>query len=233
MSDIDGGIVRAYVSAKRAEGVLGARSINSTLRVLSLVCAEAVEDGYLQANPVTRTRLVKTRKPARGWLEPDELADLLDACTEKSRTLVAVMALAGLRVSEAAGLRWRSVDLANGRLTVEASKTDAGRRVIRPEPGARRVAQGSPARKPVRRSRRSRVRHHDRTVEEPFEHHSAGTQTGARTSEQGQSGGWSPTDRTGVLSRLAADVLRPRIRRRSQSRRGDERARPYVSQPQP
>jgi integrase len=130
MSDIDGGIVRAYVSAKRAEGVLGARSINSTLRVLSLVCAEAVEDGYLQANPVTRTRLVKTRKPARGWLEPDELADLLDACTEKSRTLVAVMALAGLRVSEAAGLRWRSVDLANGRLTVEASKTDAGRRVI-------------------------------------------------------------------------------------------------------
>jgi integrase len=40
------------------------------------------------------------------------------------------MALAGLRVSEAASLRWRSVDLASGRLTVEASKTDAGRRVI-------------------------------------------------------------------------------------------------------
>jgi integrase len=40
------------------------------------------------------------------------------------------MALAGLRVSEAAALRWRSVDLASGRLTVEASKTDAGRRVI-------------------------------------------------------------------------------------------------------
>jgi len=130
VSDVDGGVVRAYVSAKQAEGILGARSINSTLRVLSLVCAEAVEDGYLQANPVTRTRLVKARKPARGWLEPDELADLLDACTEKSRPLVAVMALAGLRVSEAASLRWRSVDLASGRLTVEASKTDAGRRVI-------------------------------------------------------------------------------------------------------
>jgi len=130
VSDVYGGAVRAYVSAKQAEGVLGARSINSTLRVLSLVCAEAVEDGYLQANPVTRARLVKARKPARGWLEPDELADLLDACTEKSRALVAVMALAGLRVSEAASLRWRSVDLASGRVTVEASKTDAGRRVI-------------------------------------------------------------------------------------------------------
>jgi integrase len=64
------------------------------------------------------------------WLEADELADLLDACTDKSRWLVAVMALAGLRVSEAAALRWRSVDLASGRLTVETSKTETGRRVI-------------------------------------------------------------------------------------------------------
>jgi integrase len=64
------------------------------------------------------------------WLEADELADLLDACTDKSRWLVAVMALAGLRVSEAAALRWRSVDLASGRLTVETSKTETSRRVI-------------------------------------------------------------------------------------------------------
>jgi integrase len=82
------------------------------------------------ANPITRGRMLKARKPARGWLEPDELADLLDACTDQSRALVGVMALAGLRVSEAAGLRWRALNLAAGRLTVEASKTDAGRRVI-------------------------------------------------------------------------------------------------------
>ena len=130
VSEIDGAAVRAYVAAKQAEGVLSARSINSTLRVLSLVLAEAVEDELLPVNPVTRARLLRAKKPARGWLEPDELADLLDACTEQSRALVAVMALAGLRVSEAAALRWRSVDLAAARLTVEASKTDAGRRVI-------------------------------------------------------------------------------------------------------
>jgi integrase len=40
------------------------------------------------------------------------------------------MAYAGLRVSEAASLRWRNVDIAGGRITVEASKTDAGRRVV-------------------------------------------------------------------------------------------------------
>jgi integrase len=130
VAEIDGRVVRAYIAAKQAEGVLSARSINSTLRVLSLVLAEAVEDDLLAVNPVTRGRLLKARKPTRGWLEPDELADLLDACKSQSRALVGVMALAGLRVSEAAALRWRSVDLASGRLTVEASKTDAGRRVV-------------------------------------------------------------------------------------------------------
>lgn len=40
------------------------------------------------------------------------------------------MVLAGLRVGELAGLRWRSVDLAGGKLAIEASKTDAGRRVV-------------------------------------------------------------------------------------------------------
>ena len=130
VDEIDAAAVRAYVAAKQSEGVLSARSINSTLRVLSLVLAEAVEDELLAVNPVTRGRLLKARKPARGWLEPDELADLLDASTSQSRALVGVMALAGLRVSEAAALRWRSVDLAGARLTVEASKTDAGRRVV-------------------------------------------------------------------------------------------------------
>ena len=36
------------------------------------------------------------------------------------------MILAGLRVGELCALRWRSVDLARGRLTVEEAKTDAG-----------------------------------------------------------------------------------------------------------
>jgi hypothetical protein len=56
---IDAQAIRAYVAAKQAEGTLSARSLNSTLRVLSLILGEAVEDGYLDANPVTRKRFVK------------------------------------------------------------------------------------------------------------------------------------------------------------------------------
>jgi hypothetical protein len=54
--------------------------------VLSLILDEAVADEHLDANPVTKAVRVKAEKPARSWLEPDELADLLDACTDRSRT---------------------------------------------------------------------------------------------------------------------------------------------------
>lgn len=51
---------------------------------------------------------------------------LRPGATDGSRALLATMCLAGLRVSDLCSLRWRSVDLARGILTVEESKTDAG-----------------------------------------------------------------------------------------------------------
>ena len=47
------------------------------------------------------------------------------------------MTLAGLRVSELTALRWSAVDLANGRLYVADSMTDAGRRRIDLSPDLR------------------------------------------------------------------------------------------------
>src|SRR5262249_21258787 len=103
-------------------------SINKVLKVLAMVLDDAVTYGYMAANPV-RGRYLKAAKPRRTWLEPDEAASLIDAAGDH-RALIATMTLAGLRVSEAAALRWRCVDLAKAQLTVEASKTDAGRRNV-------------------------------------------------------------------------------------------------------
>ena len=72
---------------------------------------------------------VRPRAALRTWLEADEASALIDAAGDH-RALIAAMVLAGPRISEATALRWRSVDLARGRLTIEASKTDAGRRVV-------------------------------------------------------------------------------------------------------
>lgn len=44
------------------------------------------------------------------------------------------MALSGLRIGELSELRWRNVDLARGKLTIEDAKSDAGRRDIEISP---------------------------------------------------------------------------------------------------
>jgi integrase len=116
---------------------LCAGSINRTIAVLARVLDQAVEYGWIATNPARgRRRRLKAERPRRTWLELDEVRDLLDAAGEH-RPLLAVMALAGLRVSEACALRWRDVDLARGRLTVAESKTDAGVRVVELSPDLR------------------------------------------------------------------------------------------------
>jgi integrase len=105
-------------------------SLNKTLKVLAQVLDAAVEYELLEMNPARgKRRRVKATRPRRTWLELDEVRALLDEAGD-NRPLVAVMALAGLRVSEAIGLRWRDVDLARGQLRVRQSKTDAGVREV-------------------------------------------------------------------------------------------------------
>ena len=70
----------------------------------------------------------------------DQIASLLDAAGELDagtgtrtggrRPFVATLVFGRLRVSEACQLRWRDVDLANGRLRVGQAKTDAGVREV-------------------------------------------------------------------------------------------------------
>lgn len=59
-----------------------------------------------------------TREPRGRAIEISELRAVLDACGDRDRTLVVVMVAAGLRVSEAAGLRWSDWDPEAGTLTV-------------------------------------------------------------------------------------------------------------------
>jgi integrase len=105
---------------------LGNGSINKTLKVLAQVLDDAIEYGHIETNPARgRKRRLKAAKPRRTWLEVDEVRALLEAAGD-SRALLATMVLGGLRVGELSSLRWRAIDLARGRLTVEESKTDAG-----------------------------------------------------------------------------------------------------------
>jgi integrase len=120
--------VDRYKAGKLREGKLGAAQINKTLKVLAMVLDVAIEYELIdRANPARgRRRRVKTPKPQRTWVEPEQLLALVEAADTYCRPIVATLAGAGLRVGEAVALNWRDVNLATGTLTVGEAKTDAG-----------------------------------------------------------------------------------------------------------
>jgi integrase len=132
-----------YRAQQLRAGTLGPNTINKTITRLAQVLEVAVEYRYLDANPARgRRRRAKAAAPRRTWLEPEHVKPLVEAASvrgqrggntspdPRSRAIVATAICAGLRISELLALRWRDVDLAAGRLTVRASKTDAGERTV-------------------------------------------------------------------------------------------------------
>jgi integrase len=113
LSEITVREVDRYRAAKMAEGVLGANQVNKTLTRLTQILEVAAEYGLIPANPAAgRRRRVKSTRPSRPVVEPEQLMALLEAGS--GRPLLAVLAGAGLRIGEALGLRWGDVDLAVG-----------------------------------------------------------------------------------------------------------------------
>ena len=102
-------------------GGLAAWTIRGTLVPLGLFCTWAEDAGLRTGNPVRelrrRERPRVTPKPHR-QLTAADLWRLVNAADDERRALVALLAFAGLRVSEAIGLIWADVDLANRTLHV-------------------------------------------------------------------------------------------------------------------
>lgn len=129
---------------------LSVTSINKTLMRLAQILEVAVEHGLIDANYAKgRRRRLKPQKTLPIWLDRAEhIEALLDAASAEDqrakikgghhqkgglvyrRALLATLVFAGPRIGELTALRWRDVDLADGRITIRESKTDAGLRHI-------------------------------------------------------------------------------------------------------
>jgi integrase len=131
-----------YDDRERVLRPLSASSINKTIDVLGSYLAVAVDYGWLPRNPAEgrRRRLkVKGTRPvhldtAAQIVALLDVAGRLDAsprwfCSDR-RAIVATLVLAGARAHELGNLLWRDIDLANRRIYVGRSKTDAGLREI-------------------------------------------------------------------------------------------------------
>ena len=121
---------------------LSAVSINKTLETLQWVLSFAVEYRHLADNPAEgrRRRLkVEQRRPVH-LDSAAQIEALLDAAVQLDReprwrasdrrAIVSTLILAGPRAHELCQMLWRDVDLANGRILIGRSKTQAGLREI-------------------------------------------------------------------------------------------------------
>ena len=136
--------VDRYREYKVHEGVLSAVSINKTITRLGQILAVAEERDLIPRNPVrvnTRNRKLKAKRKRPVYLDSaEQIVAMIDAAAELDakpqartagrRALIATLVYAGLRIGEATALRWRDVDLANGRICVGDAKTEAGIRLV-------------------------------------------------------------------------------------------------------
>jgi integrase len=103
------------------------------LTAASAMLRYAAKQGYIPITPAAGLdrddRPSTTRKRQPRYLNAAQLAALLNKMDDDYRPFGAMLAYAGLRVSEALAVRWRDLDLDGGRLNVAAQLDRGGRTV--------------------------------------------------------------------------------------------------------
>lgn len=130
---------------KRRKRPLSNTSINGLLTLLSQIMQRAVDYGHVTHNPMKvgmrKDRFLLSVKPARTFLEVDELLSLLDAAGELDgadrrdrrvgrRAALVTLGLSGFRISELCDMRCSQVDLARARFKLPTAKTPKGVREV-------------------------------------------------------------------------------------------------------
>ncbi len=98
--------------------------------VLRAAFSAAVTADVLVRSPCRGVKLPVPEQRPRRVIEPDELNALANEIGSRYRAMVLLAAVSGLRFSECAGLRVRSLDLLRGSLTVSESAVEVGGRVV-------------------------------------------------------------------------------------------------------
>lgn len=128
---------------------LSVGSLRIVYKVLHIALEKAVQLDYIPKNPANRCVLPKEEKKEIHPLEDKQTAALIEAAKgTEIEHLITVSLFAGLRVSEALGLTWDSIDQSAGTLTVNkqlAHKIQPGKSLFSsPKNGLSRTITAAP-----------------------------------------------------------------------------------------
>lgn len=108
---------------------------NNFRRNLSVAFGYAVDRGYIQVNPVTKTSIARVADRAPEIFSAEEAARFLEACRTVCPDILPMHAIglfAGLRAAEIERLDWREIKLRRGHIEVTAEKSKTARRRLVP-----------------------------------------------------------------------------------------------------
>ncbi|MGR6998388.1 tyrosine-type recombinase/integrase [Yinghuangia aomiensis] len=107
------------------DGRYAPATVTHITKLLSMILADAVDEGLIAVNPAggrRRGKRVRVKKPAPVWAEPREVLAVAERIRELAGSNAYVMVLTaaytGMRWGETTGLRWANVDLVRGTVTV-------------------------------------------------------------------------------------------------------------------
>jgi integrase len=166
LADIKTEDVRAFVTELAEAGKLAPKTINNSLKVLSVALGDAEDDGLIVRNParVRRGRRDRLKLPdahrEMDYLRLHEIPRYLDACPDYYRPLAEVLIATGLRISEALALRWSDIDWRQRSLRVVRSGKQSGEEGSTKGDRSRSVAFG-PRIERVLRDHQARLTRHE------------------------------------------------------------------------
>jgi len=114
---------------------LSETTINRDIEVIRHLLYWAVDEGFLQANPIARVRMVRERRARRPVMSVAEEAKLLLACAPHLRRIVLAAVDTGMRRGEITGQVWEDIDFDRRLISVTHSKTAEGEHRLIPMTG--------------------------------------------------------------------------------------------------
>jgi integrase len=117
--------VNQYATARSAKVAPG--SVVKELNVLKHLLNLALEWELIPFNPAQNVKLPRVPAGRIRYLQPGELRTVLEACPEWLRPIAGLLAVTGMRRSEALNLRWLDIDRTGRRILLPQTKNGDGR----------------------------------------------------------------------------------------------------------